>query len=64
MNLQFLQDNDGFKEIKLTPLNFIYKCDYVFKNSDVFIIDQSQALLQDNDGFKNLWLKIPHRIYL
>ena len=41
-------------EIKLTPLNFIYKCDYLFKNSDVFITDQSQALLQDNGEFKNL----------
>ena len=67
MKLQFLELENivtYLKEIKLTPLNFIYKCDYVFKNSDVFIIDQSQALLQDNGEFKNLWLKIPHRIYL
>ena len=48
----------------MTPPVFIYKCDIGFKNSDVFIIDQSQALLQDNDDFKKKGLKIPHWIYL
>ena len=48
----------------MTPPVFIYKWDIGFKNSDVFIIDQSQALLQDNDDFKNIGLKIPHWIYL
>ena len=48
----------------MTPPVFIYKCDIGFKNSDVFIIDQSQASLQDNVEFINLGLKIPHRIYL
>ena len=51
-------------EIKSTPLDFIYKCDYAFINSIEFIIDQSQASLQDNVEFINLGLKIPHRIYL
>ena len=41
----------------MTPPVFIYKCDIGFKNSDVFIIDQSQALLQDNDDFKKIGLK-------
>ena len=45
----------------MTPPVLIYKCDIGFKNSDVFIIDQSQALLQD---FKKIGLKIPHWIYL